>query len=126
MTESADPLEGFRGDLPLSPEMEEASEKLKERLGEDAHLVEMFMFGEEMLRFQETKIGKHMVEKANAQLSEATRRMFNETDVTSDAFKKAHFEGTVALALLRLMDNAISSGKKAAEIIQSHDSLPED
>jgi hypothetical protein len=104
----------------LSPE-QEAELVLAKRLGDDAHLIDLVKFGADMEQWAQTKVGEYFVNRAEEELSDAVRALLEQSDLASAAAKGAHLKGRTALAVLRWMDEAITSGREASNKIISED-----
>jgi hypothetical protein len=118
MTEK-DPLDGFRGRAgATTADPEKAEAELRRRLGDDEALVDVLIVSERMEAWiNADPVGKYVYKHAQDRLDAAIKTMFTETDPGNDRARAAHFEGRVAIAMLRMIDETLQAGVDAAQAI---------
>lgn len=114
-----DNLDGYRADpdLTVNPE-----DELRARLGEDAYNVDLLIFGQQMEEFvSKHPVGRRLYEKAQAEVARCTQVIFSSATLEVPAVREAHFNGRVAIAMLKLIDEAITQGVEAKRAILADD-----
>lgn len=117
--------EAHEHDPPVTAELEgaEAEAQLEARLGDGLkHLIEIVRFGQETELFlKEQPVARYLVERAERQMTEATRQLLDMNSLEGTKAAKAHFNARVAVAILRWLDEAVTQGREAELAIQGLD-----
>lgn len=117
---SQDPLDGFRSKSPAEIEAE-----LRQRLGPDDFLVDLFQMGQVMQEWVETPAGAYLHRTLRDRVNENLAALLREPTADTDAARRAHAEARAAHAALELIQSAIGTGRMAEQIITSQESTPE-
>lgn len=103
------------------PELEA---ELRDQLGGDAELVDLFKFGMEMEIFvKDNEVGRYLVNRANQDLQENIRLLLDQVVLDTQEARHAHQEARTALAVLSYISEAVSKGGEAEETIRQTDEL---
>lgn len=79
-------------------------------------------FSAEMERFcEEHPVGRYIYAQCAKRTAAATQVIFSHADLKAEKVQAAHFDGRVALAVLKLFDEAILAGQEAARTIAAAD-----
>lgn len=117
--EKKDPLEGFRGRAgATNSDPEKAEAELRRRLGDDESLVDVLIVSERMEAWiNADPVGKYVYKHAQDRLDAAIRTIFTESDPGNERARAAHFDGRVAIAMLKMIDETLQAGVNAAQAI---------
>jgi hypothetical protein len=117
-----DPLDGFRDTRPPATE-EDPETALRRRVGpENEVLVDALILSEQMETWiNEDPIGKYLYAQANERITQCTETLFSLPSLDNPKAVDAHFNGRVAISMLKLIDDAIKAGRESAQLISSQD-----
>lgn len=115
-----DNLDGYRADPDLTAANPE--DELRARLGDEAYNVDLLIFGQQMEEFvSKHPVGRRLYEKAQVEVARCTQILFSSATLDTDRVREAHFNGRVAIAMLKMIDDAITQGIEAKRAILADD-----
>lgn len=117
-----DPLDGFRDTRPQVTE-EDPETELRRRMGPDNEvLVDALILSEQMEEWiNKDPVGKFLYTQANERITQCTETLFALPTLDNPKAIEAHFNGRVAISMLKLIDDAIKAGRESARLISSQD-----
>jgi hypothetical protein len=116
--------EAHEHDPPVTAEaqLEAAEAQLESRLGDELkHLIEIVHFGHDMAVWAKTRVGAYFVNRAEEDLTEATRQLLDMNSLQDKKAADAHMKARVAVTVLRWINEAVTAGEEAELAIQGLD-----
>ena len=98
-----------------------AEDALRQKLGENDYLVDLWQMGEQMRMFAATPIGKLLDLEFRQDFNRAMRALLECDDPGAPAGRAAHAEARLNWRLLQKIEATLGAGKEAESIMMEQD-----
>lgn len=110
----ADELGGF------APETD-AEKALREAMGENDYLVDLWQLGEQTKLFAETTVGSFLLQDMRERFMESVRDLLDADDPGSESGRAAHAEARLNWRILSRLEEILTAGMQAEAIMTEQD-----